>query len=101
MNAMLIEVTRTGGLANLRRRVQVDTEELPAEQRDHVTSLVEGLDLDDLEQRSPLRGPGADRFEYDITITQGGREQHVFIEESRLSDDLQELLNLLFEGQRS
>lgn len=98
---MVIEVTRTGGLANLRRRVRVDTEDLPFEQSDRMTSLVGRLDIDDLEERSPIRGSGADRFEYDITITQRGREHRVIIEESRLPEDLLEFLDLLFEGQRS
>jgi hypothetical protein len=98
---MLIDVTRTGGLANLHRRVSVDTEELPPEQRDRLTVLVENLDLDDLEQRSPVEGPGADHFQYDILISRGDRERHVVIDDSELSDDLHELVDLLFEGEAS
>jgi hypothetical protein len=98
---MVIEVTRTGGIANLRRRVRVDTDELPAEQRDRLTALVESLDLDDLEQRSPLQGRGADQFVYDIAISQGDRQRELIIDESELPDHLLQLVDALLEDQRS
>jgi hypothetical protein len=97
---MVVEVTRTGGIANLRRHVRIDSDELPSEQRDHLSALVSRLDLDELEERSPMRGRGADRFEYDIVVTEQGRERHVVVDESRLSRDLQKLLELLLDGRR-
>jgi hypothetical protein len=98
---MVIDVTRTGGLANLRRRVRVDTEELPPQQRDRLDALVESLDLDDLEQRSPIQGPGADHFQYDISISRDDRERRLAIDDSELPDDLLEIVDLLFEGEPS
>lgn len=97
---MLIEVTRTGGLPNLRRHVRVDTEKLLPDQRDRLGSLMATLDLDDLEDRSPLRGGEPGRFEYDITIAGGNRDRRVVVEDSLASDELLELLDLLFDGER-
>lgn len=95
---MMIEVTRTAGVSRLRRDICVDSTELPREQRLQLSTVVHRLDLDDLQARSPIQAREPDRFRYAITFTEEAHVRRVVVDESRLSDDLRALLELLLDG---
>jgi hypothetical protein len=95
---VLITVRRSGGLADLRRQVHIDTDELPRELSQKVAARLAQVDVAELERRSPVRCPGADRYEYDLTIAQGADEHHVVFEEGCAGEPLDELVDLLMRG---
>jgi hypothetical protein len=52
-----------------------DSDQLPKADAEQLRELVDGLDLDVLAGRSPIRGRGADRFQYDVVVNEGARHE--------------------------
>ena len=98
---MRIELLRSGGFANLRVKKTVDTSQLPAEQARELSELIEGVDLEDLARRSPLRGRGADRFQYDLTVIAGEEERHVSLSEDAMPAELRPLIQWILKKRTS
>ena len=90
---MRLDVVRSGGFANLRVPAHLDTSELPPEEAQEIEALVRRVSLEDLAERSPLRGPGADRFQYDVKVTREEGEQRVIASESEVSPELRALID--------
>jgi hypothetical protein len=88
-----LDVIRSGGFANLRVPAHLDTSELPPEEAQEIEALVAELDLESLAERSPLRGRGADRFQYDLTVTREDEEHRVIASESEVSPELRALID--------
>jgi hypothetical protein len=88
-----LDVIRSGGFANLRVPAHLDTSELPPEEAQEIEALVAAIDLESLAERSPLRGRGADRFQYDVTVTRDQEEHRVTASESEVSPDLRALID--------
>ncbi len=86
-------VVRSGGFANLRTSASLDTDEVPREEAKEIEALVGRIDLEDLAERSPLRGRGADRFQYDLTVVRDGEEHHVTASENEISPELRALID--------
>jgi hypothetical protein len=95
---MLIHVTRTANVAGLRREVHVELACLPSEHRERLAAVVSQLDLGELQRSSPIRGTGADHFQYEITLSDAGQTWHFVVDESRLGGDLADLIDLLLNG---
>lgn len=85
-------MTRSGGFAGLTVRASLDTAELEPEDAQELRTLVEHAGLDELSRRSPLRGTGADRFQYDLTVTEGERQRRVVAAEAAAPPELRALL---------
>ena len=92
---MRVELTRSGGVAALQQTIAVDTEELPQKEARHLETLVEQADIETLAQRSPLRGRGADRFQYDIVVSDGGARHEVTASEDVASSEMRALVDWL------
>jgi hypothetical protein len=90
-----VELTRSGGLAALQQTIAVDTEELPEEEARHLETLVGQADIETLAQRSPFRGRGADRFQYDLVVSDGGARHEVTASEDAASTELRALVDWL------
>jgi predicted ArsR family transcriptional regulator len=90
-----VELTRSGGLAALQQTIAVDTEELPEQEARHLEDLVEQADIETVAQRSPLRGRGADRFQYDLVVTDAGARHEVTASEDVASAELRALADWL------
>ncbi len=86
-------MVRSGGFANLRVPAHLDTSDLPPEEAQEIEALVGRIDLEDLAERSPLRGRGVDRFQYDLTVVRDGEEHHVTASENEISPDLRALID--------
>ncbi len=86
-------MTRSGGFAGLSVRAALDTAELEPGDAQALQALVDGVDLDELARRSPLRGTGADRFQYDLTVTDGDRQRRVLASEAAAPPELRALLD--------
>jgi hypothetical protein len=88
---MRITVERSGGVAGLIRRQEVDTSRLPAGDAKRLTALAASVG------RTPAAAPGAppqaDRFVFSVTIEDGGKARSHTLSEAGLSKDWQALLD--------
>jgi Emfourin len=87
-----LELTRSGGIGGLNVTRSIDTSALEAQQAQEVERLASQLDLADLARHSPLRGRGADRFQYDLSVEVEGRRYDVTLAEDVAPPELKELL---------
>lgn len=90
---MRVEVTRSGGVAAVELGAAVDSDQLPAEEADRLRALVREIDLDELAQRSPLRGSGADRFQYDLVVSDKGKRHEISASENAAPPQLRALID--------
>jgi hypothetical protein len=89
---MRLELIRSGGIANLRTRRSLDTASLSPDEGRRLEALLDETDIEGLERRSPIRGPGADRFQYDLRVAREGTERRVVISESEVPPSLSTVL---------
>jgi hypothetical protein len=87
-----LELTRSGGIGGLSVTRSIDTSALEAPKAQEVERLASQLDLAGLARRSPLRGRGTDRFQYDLSVEAGGRRYQVTVAEDVAPPELKELL---------
>ncbi len=92
-----IDLERSGGFAGVTLRASVDTAKLPAAEADQLAGLLARVDLDELARRPSGIPTAPDRFQYDLTVTRGGRRQHVTFGERAVTPELRPLLNRLVE----
>lgn len=94
---MRVELTRSGGIAGLTVQVAVEGTELSKAEASKLAELVERAGVEALARRSPLRGPGADRFQYDLTVSDKGKEHRLTVSEGAVPPELDELLRWLLD----
>ena len=91
--SLRIELTRSGGFGGLETKLgELDTSELPEEEVRELERLVEQANLPELTAASPLRGEGADRFQYHLTIEDEQGRRELTAAEDRVPDALRGLL---------
>lgn len=90
-----IDLRRSGGFAGLREGASVDKSELAPEEAREVEEALARVDLSELAGRSPIRGRGADRYQYDLTVARGDEEAHVTIQEGELPSELRPLIDVV------
>ncbi len=89
---MRLELTRSGGIGGLSVTRSIDTSALEAPKARELERLASRVDLAALAQRSPLRGRGADRFQYDLVVEAEGRRSQVTVAEDVVPPELDELM---------
>jgi hypothetical protein len=92
---MNIHFERSGGFAGLRLSQDVDSANLPPEERSELDRLVEEARFFDLPADVRAANSGADRFQYDLTVKAGPREHTVAIDEAAVPENVRPLLNWL------
>lgn len=91
-----IELVRSGGLAGLSMGTAVRVGDLPPEKAAAVDSALRDVDLDALSLTRATREPaGADRFQYDIEVTEGDRRHRFSLGEADVPSELKPLLDAL------
>jgi emfourin len=94
--SLRIELTRSGGFAGLSTNLgELDTSELPESEAREVEALVEKADLPKLLAASPVRGGGADRFQYHLVIEDESGRRELTVSEDKLPDELRPLVDRL------
>ncbi|MGH2960993.1 MAG: protealysin inhibitor emfourin [Microbacterium sp.] len=88
-------MTRSGGLGGARLTTEVDSAELPDAEARRLEEMAAGIDLGDLANRSPLRGSGADRFQYDLVVTDRSARHEITVSEDAASSELRTLIDWL------
>jgi hypothetical protein len=90
-----IAFQRSGGVAGLTMGCEVDTEKLPPAEARELEALVEKVEAS---------GAGApakpDRFQYELTVTRGGKSRSFQLGEQALTPEGRELVKRLTERAR-
>lgn len=90
-----IDLGRSGGFAGLREGASIERGDLDSNELREVEESLARVDLSELAGRSPIRGQGADRYQYDLTVTHGDQEAHVTIQEDQLPQELRPLIDVV------
>ena len=94
--SLRIELTRSGGYAGLTSKLgELDTTELPEAEAREIEAMVEKADLPQLLAASPIRGKGADRFQYDLAIEDESGRHELSMSEDEIPDELRPLIDRL------
>ena len=89
---VLIRFERTGGFAGLSQRATLDSESLTPEQ---LEETLEHSRFFELPVKLEARAPGADRFQYLLTVEDKGRVHTVRAGDAAVPDSLRPLLDWL------
>ncbi len=96
---MRIRVEKTGGIAGLKVRAEVDSAQISSAQEKELKQLVEGANLFD--QPAKTRGRAMpDQLQYQITIEDGGKTHSFTTNDAAASDELLELVDWLIAAGR-
>lgn len=87
---------RTGGLfAGNVLTTSVSLNDLDDDQREELQRRLDQADLAALAERSPIRGAGADTYQYDVVVDDGARRSQVVVAQTALPDTLRPLIDWL------
>jgi hypothetical protein len=89
---MRIEFERSGGFAGMQLAVSVDTRDLAPRDAELLESAVEAAGFSQLPRRLVSAAPGADRFQYNLLVEEGGRRHEVQAGEAAIPDALRPLI---------
>jgi hypothetical protein len=92
MHVMHIQFERTGGFAGLKLQHSVDTATLLPEEAQSLHGMVQAAGFFDLPETVTTPLPGADRFQYKLTVDSGDRGHTVTIHEGATPAALKPLL---------
>ena len=74
---------------------ELDTAELPDADAREIEELVTSADVPALEEASPMRGSGADRFQYDLVIEDEAGRRELTMSEDKIPKELRPLIDRL------
>lgn len=94
---MRIEFVRTGGFAGLRMATTIDIDSLPPEEAQEIQDALEEAHFFNLppELNDIDINRGVDRFQYEITVEDGGQKHTIQAGETALPEHLQPLVKKL------
>lgn len=90
---MNIHLERSGGFAGLRLSHDLDSSQLSPEDGSELNRLVNTSGFFNLPADVRAANPGADRFQYKLTVKAGPREHTVAIDDAAVPESLRPLLN--------
>lgn len=91
-----VSFRRTGGLfAGNVLVASVSVADLDDAQRETLQRYLEQADLAALAERSPITGPGADTYQYDIAVDDGAKRSEVTVTQTAVPDNLRPLIDWL------
>jgi hypothetical protein len=86
---------RTGGFAGIRIAADIEMDDLPKDQQDQISQLLDKLDFDGLPEKLGDQTSLTDGFVYSITVNSLEEEHSVVTNESSMPVDLQPLIEIL------
>lgn len=87
---------RSGGLfAGDELAISVAAADLDDQSRATLERYLDQASVEELAKRSPIVGPGADMYQYDLTVERGGRCSHIVVSQTAVPNDLQPLVEWL------
>jgi hypothetical protein len=87
-----IEVHRSGGFAGIGLSGSADIDALPADEARELLALFDQLDVDSPPRAARPSAGGADRFQYDVTVSRGGNRRTLSLEETDLTPAQRDIL---------
>ncbi len=94
-STMKISFVRTGGIAGLRLATAVDSATLSSEEAAQLQKLIVDAQFFTLPARIKTKSPGADRFQYTVTVETPDQQHTVTVDEGAAPQELRPLLNWL------
>ncbi len=95
-HSLRIELTRSGGFAGLTTTVgELDTSELPEDEAREVEAMVHEADMPKLLTDSPIKGKGADRFQYHLALEDDSGRRELTVSEDQMPEELRPLVERL------
>ncbi len=94
---MKITLVRTGGVAGIRRAVQIDTEALDSVRARELERLVAAANLHRLPEPTTSTRSRPDRLRYKLTVQQGSRKQTVTFDEHRIPEAVKPLISAVWQ----
>ena len=97
---MRISFERSGGFAGITMKTTIDEKDLVPDEAQELRQLVEGADFFNLSKKIMPRSPQPDRFQYELSLEESGRQHTVTTSEETLPQNLKPLVNWLMEKVR-
>jgi hypothetical protein len=95
-HSLRIELTRSGGFAGLTTKLgELDTSELSEDESREIEAMVEKADVPKLAADSPMKGKGADRFQYHLALEDESGRRELTVSEDQMPDELRPLVERL------
>lgn len=98
--ALRITFERSGGFAGITMKTAVDEKELAPAEAQKLRQMVERADFFNLSEKIVPRSRQPDRFQYDLSLEESGRQHKVTVSEEVLPEKLKPLVNWLMEKAR-
>jgi hypothetical protein len=98
---MWVRLERSGGFTGINQASSVSTEQIPAEEARKVAALVEASGFFELPPVIRSTEPGADRFQYKITVESQRGSHTVQVDEAAVPPSLQPVLSWMKNSARS
>lgn len=98
---MRIQFERSGGFAGMLVRANLDTAFLSPEEADKLQKMVEEASFFELPGQLSSPSPGADQFQYKVSVEEGDRRHTVETSDQAAPDSLRPLLRELTVRARS
>jgi len=97
LKTMLIDFECSGGYAGLQLAYHADTDELPEKVRDELLSLVKDSGVFDMKPDRLSRQQAAypDAMNYRLSLSEGGREISLLLDDAAVPESLRPLLSRL------
>lgn len=95
---MRLALKRSGGIAGLTLRAEVETEELPEEEGRELRELVRRTNIEGLAERGS-RPRGADRYQYDVAVEDGDHRARAVVSGEHVPPELRSALDRLLQRQ--
>jgi hypothetical protein len=95
-NISRLKLRRTGGLiAGNELETSISPDQLDRDDASLLAEVSEKVDLADLAARSPIRGPGADMYQYELTLEGPGDRHQVIVQGGEIPPQLRALIEML------
>lgn len=98
---MRIQFVRSGGFAGLRMATEIDGEALSPEELQNLREALDNAHFFTMPEEMMGEMPGADRFQYEITVEDQGLQHTVVTNEASLPQEMQPLIHQLEQIARS
>jgi hypothetical protein len=95
---MKITLVRTGGVAGMRRVVEIDTDDLDPVRARELERLVAAANLQRVSEPTLTAGRAPDRLRYKLTVVHGARKHTVTFDEHRIPEAVKPLIEAVWSG---
>jgi len=95
---MKITLVRTGGVAGMRRSVDIDTDDLDPERARELERLVKAANLQRLSEPTLTSDRAPDRLRYKLTVVNGPRKHTATFDEHRIPEAVKPLIEAVWSG---